>query len=280
MLRTSLPVVLVFLAGCQAARHAESPPSEYSLEVAATAMSTARVRQDIAANNVANLQTPGFKATRVVLEDLPYHERLLGSPDGARVAVPVGRGVRVAATRMDMSQGPATCTGRSLDVLIEGPGFLTLRSNTQEPGLQYTRAGVLSLSASGELVTSSGQPLEPSLVIPVDAVQVMISPTGEVSALLPGETEPAAYGQLQLTRFVSPESLRPVSAGVFVETPQSGAPMISEPGVQGCGTIRQGFFEGSNVDIDQEVLEFARARAMCRAFVSFGLAADTLASVP
>lgn len=237
-------------------------------------MSSRRAYQtklSIIANNLANSDTVGFKRNRVVMEDQPYrYDRLPGAMDSggnlAATGVMVGMGVRVSGVRTDFSQGPLQDVGDELSVAIVGRGFFSV----QDPGTGmnvYTRAGNFSRNSNGDLVLGSaatGRLLEPSISIPEDAMDILISAEGHVAVHQPGTTSLTQVGMIELTTFVNPEGLLRLGENLLSETEASGRPHTGTPGQTGIGTLAQGYLESSNVDPDEETLRWDRTVRMVR----------------
>ncbi len=260
MKRAATLVSLLFVAGCQT--HRTEQVSGPQLDAAATSLNALQARVEICSHNIANLQTVGYKATRVVLSDLPYNNRSLDDGSGGTMTARIGGGVHLARTTTDMTQGPAIQTARPLDLLIQGPGFFATTSTERDIGREYTRAGQFSLNADGQMVLM-GRPdmrIEPSICVPCDTTQIKVSSSGRISVLRAGSIEPEEVGQIELSCFVNPEGLKPVGCGLFVETAESGQPLEGEPGADNRGTLHQGMLEGSNVNLITEQVEARRAQ--------------------
>jgi flagellar basal-body rod protein FlgG len=239
-----------------------------ALQSAATGLSALNTALDVTANNLANVNTPGFKQSRANFQDLLYIER--GQPgtenangDQRPTGLYVGLGVRVSGTQQNFEQGAPLATGRTLDLIIEGEGFFRVGvENELGGGIAYTRAGNLTLNADGELVMANdqGRRLNPGITIPEDAEEIEISSNGVVRVQLPGEVEPQEVGQFELATFINPAGLESVGENLWIETAASGAPQTGEPGTQNRGRIRQGFLEASNVDPTKELIELIRTQ--------------------
>lgn len=239
-----------------------------SLESASTALSALNTALDVTANNLANVNTDGFKSSRVNFQDLLYVEKAQPGVtnavgDKTPTGLYVGLGVKVSGTQLDFAQGSPRNTGRSLDVMIDGKGFFKV---VVEPamggGVAYTRAGNLAINADGELVLANdqGRRLEPQITIPEDATEVGITSDGKVIVSVPGSTEPQEVGQLQLATFVNAAGLEQVGENLYIETAASGNPIEDLPGSSNLGRIRQGFLESSNVDPTRELIELIRTQ--------------------
>ena len=238
---------------------ADLPPSGEARRVLTTATAAYRMKLAVIANNLANTETPGFKRSRVVLEDLSYrHETMPGAEDTAGQFTPtgisVGRGVRVSAVLTDFRQGAFEHTGRRLDVAIDGAGFFSVTDPTGD--ICYTRTGAFSCNANGNLVLGSagtGRLLEPPITIPEDATAITISPEGIVSVRQQGNSQMSQVGQMQLARFINPAGLLKLGENLYAETDASGAPTTGTPGQDSLGRLRQGMLEMSNVQRDEEL---------------------------
>jgi flagellar basal-body rod protein FlgG len=230
-----------------------------SLYIAATGMNAQQLNIDTISNNLANVSTTGFKRARVSFEDLVYRQipqatRLLGADAAARY----GTGVAVAGTTPIFIAGDVTKTDQPLDLAIRGNGFfeVTLPDATRA----YTRAGALQQDADGQLTTSDGFPISPSIQIPPDATNVTIDATGTVSGTLPGESQPVDFGTIELASFQNPAGLKLEGNNLFVPTDRSGDAVMGTPGEQSLGTIAQGYLEGSNVKLVDEFVSLIVAQ--------------------
>lgn len=228
-----------------------------SLYTAATGMDAQQTKMDTIANNLANANTVGFKKTRADFEDLLSETvRSPGNqnPQGGSAPAPlqVGLGVRTATTTRSFEQGDYSQTNNPLDVAIEGTGFLRVMRPNGE--YAYTRAGNLKVDADGRLVTQRGELLEPSISVPREATEILITPDGQVSAKMPGATKNQDLGQLELSTFVNPAGLEAIGGNLYVETSASGSPMFQRPGENGTGSVAQGYLESSNVKAVEEMV--------------------------
>lgn len=240
-----------------------------ALHSAATGMTALSTKLDVTAHNLANVNTDGYKASRVNFQDLLYVEKAQAGVENANgdqrpIGTNVGLGVRVSGTQLDFRQGPVLATDRELDVMIEGRGFfqITVGADEAPNGIAYTRAGNFTLNEDGELVlaTDTGRRLEPNITIPDDATGVAISVDGRVSVLQPGQTQPSEVGQLQLADFANPAGLKQIGENLFVETAATGPALTGEPAQQQFGGLRQGMLEGSNVDPTLELINLIRTQ--------------------
>ncbi len=228
-----------------------------ALYTAASGMDAQQTNIDNVAHNLANVNTTGFKKTRVEFEDLVYEEmRVAGSETSASTEAPVGLevglGTRAVATARNFSSGNLRSTGGPLDIAIEGEGFLQVSLPDGTTG--YTRDGGLHLDAQGLLVTASGFPIEPQISIPSNATAVSISKDGIVTAAIAGQTGTQTLGTLELASFANPAGLRPLGGNLYATTTASGEAESGAPGTDGRGTLAQGFLEDSNVSVVEEMV--------------------------
>ena len=228
-----------------------------SLWIAKTGLDAQQTRMAVTSNNLANVNTTGFKRSRAAFEDLMYqNERQPGAQSSQATQVPagtmVGTGVRVVGTEKLFSQGELVQTNNPLDIAVQGRGFMQV---TMPDGtVAYTRDGSFHLNSDGQIVTNSGYPLEPALTVPANAQSVTIGSDGTVSVALPGQAAPAQIGTVQTADFINPAGLEPRGENLFVETASSGAPQTGTPGLNGLGTITQGSLESSNVNVVEELV--------------------------
>jgi flagellar basal-body rod protein FlgG len=238
-----------------------------ALQSASTGLNALNTKLDIIANNLANVNTDGYKASRANFQDLIYIERAQPGVENANgderpTGLYVGLGVKVSGTQLDFSQGAPLNTGRPLDVMIEGVGFFQVQVEDALGGIAYTRAGNLTTNSDGELVLANdqGRRLEPTITIPDDAITISISPDGVVSVTQPGDTEPQEQGQLEIATFINPTGLKQVGENLYTESAASGPPITGEPSTDNRGRIQQGFLESSNVDPTRELIELIRTQ--------------------
>jgi flagellar basal-body rod protein FlgG len=228
-----------------------------SLWVAKTGLDAQQSRMNVIANNLANVNTTGFKRDRAVFEDLLYQNiRQAGGQTGADTQAPtgfyLGTGVRVMATEKIATQGNTITTENALDLSIAGEGYFQI---AQPDGtIAYTRDGNFNLDNAGQLVTSQGQLLQPAIVIPANAASITIGQDGTVSVELQGGGGSQVVGQLQIARFINTAGLQAMGQNLLKETPASGAPVVGAPGDGGAGAIRQGTLEASNVNVVEEMV--------------------------
>jgi flagellar basal-body rod protein FlgG len=224
--------------------------------VAKTGLDAQQTRMNVISNNLANVNTTGFKRDRAVFEDLLYQNiRQAGGQTGANTQAPtglmLGTGVRVVATEKQHAQGNMVNTQNPLDMAIAGEGFFQI---AQPDGtIAFTRDGNFKLSNAGQIVTASGAPLQPAINIPTNASTVTFGRDGTVSVELVGGGA-QVIGQIQLARFVNPSGLEAKGQNLMKETTASGAPQVLQPGVTGAGTLMQGTLEASNVNVVEEMV--------------------------
>jgi flagellar basal-body rod protein FlgG len=214
---------------------------------------------DVVANNLANINTTGFKKGRANFEDLFYrHYQMPGATDGqlrTATGTSVGLGTRVSSIQTDFKQGAFQLTGNALDVAIEGPGFFQVQD--VDGNFLYTRSGNFSVNADGQLVLGSataGRVVQPTITIPTDATNISVQYDGQVMVTQPGQ--PASpVGQLQIATFINPEGLIKHGENLFQETEASGANQLGNPGDTGRGLLKQNALEASNVEPVQELID-------------------------
>lgn len=236
--------------------------SVQTLYTAATGMDAMQTKLDVIANNLANINTTAFKKDRANFEDLLYRNDVYpGTLDSNQQAAPtgtqVGLGTRVQSTQKDFRQGAIQDTGRTLDIAIEGSGFLQVLDPLTQTTM-YTRSGNLDVNADGSLVIGSaqtGRTLEPPITLPPNVSEIQISPNGQVSTRQQNETQFTQVGQIQLAQFINPDGLAKVGENLYAQTDASSTPIPSDPGTDGLGTIRQKALEASNVEPVQELID-------------------------
>ncbi|NLJ73623.1 MAG: flagellar basal-body rod protein FlgG [Firmicutes bacterium] len=234
-----------------------------SLWTAASGMMGQQTKIDTISNNLANVNTTGFKKSRVDFQDLLYQTlKFAGTPTTAGAQVPtgiqIGHGVRPVATQRVFSQGTFQQTDNPLDVVIEGDGFFQIL--LPDGGIRYTRDGAFKLDTDGRLTTSDGFPIEPEIVVPDDSVDFSIGSDGTVTIMRPGLNEPETIGQIEIVRFVNPAGLKSEGRNLFTATAASGDPMVGTPGLDGFGVLAQGFLEMSNVQVVEEMVSMIVAQ--------------------
>lgn len=228
-----------------------------ALWTAATGMTAQQMNIDVIANNLANVNTTGFKKSRVDFQDLLYSIlRSAGTEVASGLQIPtgiqIGNGSRPVATQRIFSQGDYTQTGNPLDVVIEGEGFFQVLK--PDGTVVYTRDGAFKRDSEGKIVTSDGFVLEPEITIPPDAIEINIGIDGTVSVRLADEVTPQTIGTIELARFINPAGLKSIGRNLFEATEASGEATIDIPGSEGLGTLMQGFLEMSNVKVVEEMV--------------------------
>lgn len=235
-----------------------------ALQIAATGMSAQQTRVEVISNNLANMSTTGYNPRRAEFADLHYQQATrpgsITANDGTIVpaGVQLGLGVRPTAVSITLQQGSLINTGGDLDLAIDGYGYLevTLPSGVSA----YTRDGGLKRSPDGLVVTSDGYQVVPGITIPDDARTISINAAGEVYAYFNDQVEPELLGQITMASFSNEKGLEAIGSNLFLETAASGAAQVNTPGVEGLGTLRQGYLEESSVDSVREITELIKAQ--------------------
>lgn len=227
-----------------------------ALQVAASGMSAQQTRIDNIANNLANVSTTGYKKSREAFEDLFYEELTHGGMGASTARVEVGSGVRLSAIEKDHSSGALEQTGNPLHVAIQGDGFFVLETVDGEP--VYTRDGSFTLDGDGQLMSASGYAVAGRIDIPMDATDLEILPDGTIQAVMEGDTDYTHLGQLEVVRFVHPAGLKALGGNLYAETPASGYAELADVG--NTTSVLQGYLEGSNVDVAEELVEMITAQ--------------------
>jgi flagellar basal-body rod protein FlgG len=228
-----------------------------ALYTAASGMNAQQANIDNVANNLANVNTVGFKKSRVEFEDLVYQQtKVPGAPTSATGEAPLGLetglGVRSVASSRDFSRGNLRATSGPLDLAVEGDGFFQVQLPSGETA--YTRSGAFHLSAQGGIVTNEGYQLLPQITVPPSATSVTISKDGIVSAAMPGQVAPQQLGTIELASFQNAAGLRAMGGSVYQASSASGEPTVGVPGADARGTLAQGFVEDSNVSVVEEMV--------------------------
>ncbi|QEA39690.1 flagellar basal-body rod protein FlgG [Pistricoccus aurantiacus] len=234
-----------------------------SLWTAKTGLEAQQVKMDVISNNLANVNTTGFKKTRAVFEDLLYQNlRQPGAQNDVQNNLPsgmqVGSGVRPVATERLHSQGGLENTENSRDLAINGEGFFQVQM--PDGTTAFTRDGSFQLDQDGQMVTSSGYPVQPAIIIPQNALSVSIGKDGVVSVTQPGIRESNQVGQLTLSSFVNPAGLESVGENLYMETTASGPRNEGMPGINGLGRLYQGYVETSNVNVVEEMVNMIQTQ--------------------
>jgi len=234
-----------------------------AMRTAASGMIAQQMNVDNIANNLANVNTTGYKKSKVEFQDVLYQNlRKAGTATAVGTMVPtnldVGYGTRAVATVREFSVGDLMQTGNPLDLAIEGNGFfqITMPDGT----MAYSRDGALKLSAEGRIVTSDGFYLYPEITVPDNATSMSVGINGEVSAMLVGSEEPQVIGQIELAKFINPAGLSAVGHNLYIQTPASGNPIVGNPTEEGMGKLDQGYLEISNVKVVDEMVNMIVAQ--------------------
>jgi flagellar basal-body rod protein FlgG len=222
-----------------------------------------QTEMDVISNNLANASTTGFKASRASFQDLMYqNEGQPGSQTTEQTEAPsgllLGTGVKVVGSEKLFTQGAITQTGNSLDVAVQGNGFIQV--SLPDGTLAYTRDGSLHEDSTGQLVTADGYPLVPSITLPANVNSVTIGTDGTVSATSNGSTAPTQIGVIQLANFINPAGLEAMGQNLYLETESSGTAQTGQPGVNGMGTLAQGSLESSNTNTVAEMVNMIEAQ--------------------
>jgi flagellar basal-body rod protein FlgG len=228
-----------------------------ALWAAKTGLDAQQTRLSVVSHNLANVSTNGFKKDRAVFEDLLYQNvsqvgAATSQDSESPTGLNIGTGVRIVATEKNYAQGGLNNTGNSLDVAINGRGFFQVL--LPDGSMAYTRDGSFKLSADGEVVTASGYRIQPGISIPQGAQSVTVGSDGVISAQMAGDPAPTQIGTLQLTDFVNPAGLQPRGENLLSESGASGPAQTTTPGLNGVGTLQQGFLESSNVNVVEELV--------------------------
>jgi flagellar basal-body rod protein FlgG len=260
-----------------------------AMQSAASGLKALNTRLDVTANNLANVNTEGFKASRVNFEDLLYIEKAQPGVENANgdqrpTGLYVGLGVRESGTQQDFSQGPPIPGNNPLDMYISGKGFFQVQveTDTGQGGIAYTRAGNFVLNADNEVVlaNSDGRRLQPTVTISADAESFSVSNDGTIYEVIPGQAVATPAGQVELAIFVNETGLTQIGGNLWVESAASGPPITGEPNSQNFGSILGSTLEGSNVDPAIELIELIRTqRAFEMNSQSIQAADETLQSI-
>lgn len=235
-----------------------------ALGIAATGMLAQQTNVNVISNNIANANTTGFKSSRAAFTDLIYtRESRAGAltaeeGTGKPVGLSVGLGVQAVGTVTLNTQGGLITTENQTDMAIDGRGYFVV--NTPDGGRAYTRDGSFQVSAEGQLVTLQGYEVDPGVVIPEGTVRVEVSPEGLVQAFVENDPAPVELGQITLATFINEAGLQPMGDNLLAATSASGDALQANPGDPGIGVIRQGYLEGSNVNIIQQITELISAQ--------------------
>lgn len=228
-----------------------------SLWTAASGMNTQTQNMNVISNNLANVNTTGFKKSRADFQDLMYQTvQNPGSPSTSAAQIPVGiqfgMGSKLAAVSKQFTPGDFSNTGNALDIAIEGDGFFQIQM--PDGSTAYSRAGAFKMDSNGRVVTSDGFPMLPEIVIPANSTKITIGSDGTVSAVQSGQTTASTVGNIQLANFTNPSGLSSIGKNLYQQTDASGNATTGTPGQTGLGTISQGFLEMSNVNVAEEMV--------------------------
>ncbi len=235
-----------------------------SLDIGATGMMAQQVNVDVISNNIANMTTTGHKRQRVDFKDLVYQniDRPGAQSSDIGTVLPsglqLGLGVRVGSVYRIHEQGTIQMTDNPFDMAITGEGFFQIQM--PDGTTSYTRSGIFQVNQNGEIVTSQGYLLEPSIVVPPNALSVEINRSGEVFAQLSGQVNLSNLGQIQTATFVNPAGLEALGDNLFLETEASGTPQVGNPDSENFGALRQGAVENSNVNVVEEITQLITAQ--------------------
>lgn len=234
-----------------------------SLNISKTGMQAQQTQLDVISHNLANVSTSGFKRGTAIFEDLIYQNlRQAGGNTSEQSELPtglqIGLGVRTVATARTYTQGNLQQTSNSLDVAINGGGFFQIEM--PDGTTAYTRDGTFQVNSQGQLVTSSGYRVLGGVTIPADARSVTIGADGVVSVISGASTAPQQAGTIDLATFINPAGLEPRGQNLFTETLASGNPTTGTPGTEGLGQVMQGYLEGSNVNVVQELVNMIQTQ--------------------
>ncbi|HPR08775.1 MAG TPA: flagellar basal-body rod protein FlgG [Denitromonas sp.] len=229
-----------------------------SLWIARTGLDAQQTQLDVVSNNLANVSTTGFKRSRAVFEDLLYQTlRQPGAQSTQQTQISsglqIGTGVRPVATERIHTQGNLQQTGNGLDVAVQGEGFFQIQ--LPDGTTAYTRDGSFQLDNQGQMVTASGYPLSPAIIIPSDTLSMTIGKDGTVSVQQSGQVSPTQVGTIQLATFVNSGGLQSAGENLYLETASSGTPTPNTPGSNGAGVLNQNYVETSNVNVAEELVQ-------------------------
>ncbi len=254
-----------------------------ALAVAATGMDAQQTNLEVIANNIANINTTGYKRARAEFSDLLYQsERAEGVPNRANQAIVpeganIGLGVQTSAVRNIHTQGELTKTENDLDVAIVGRGWYQIQ--TPDGQTMYSRAGAFNKNAQGQLVTIDGYSILPNITFPADVSETQITRTGQVMVRIGNDANFTEVGQLTIANFVNEAGLQPKGDNLFQQTAASGEPIIAAPDDPGFGYLKQGYLESSNVDAVKEITDLISAQRAYEMNSKVITTADEMASI-
>jgi flagellar basal-body rod protein FlgG len=233
-----------------------------SLYTAASGMGAQQANLDNISNNIANVNTTGFKRSRIEFQDLIYETLRSTAPTSQGTTIPaelqIGGGTKAVASLKNYEQGTPVKTGNPLDMMIQGNGFFQVLM--PDGTIAYTRDGSWKVTSEGRLVNSDGLPMEPPLAFPQDATGILITPDGKVMVTTVTSQTPVELGQIELARFVNPVGLSSAGGNLYKQTVASGEPLVAQVGLDGTGTLSQGYIEASNVRIVDEMIAMITAQ--------------------
>lgn len=248
-----------------------------ALYIGATGMHAQQQHVDVIANNLANVNTTGFKKNRVLFQDAYYRAQQLSASGEANQAILLGMGTLIASNNKSFMQGDIKATESPLDLAIRGNGFfeVLLPDGTSA----YTRHGALKVNENGVLATVSGYELKQQVEIPLDSVEVVIDATGKISSRANKDDTLTEIGQLELTTFSNNEGLKPLGDNLFMVTDTAGQLIAGKPGEEGLGTLAQGYLEGSNVKLSEEMVNLVLAQRAYELSAKVIQASDEMLSI-
>lgn len=234
-----------------------------ALRTAASGMYAQQLQVDTISNNLANVNTTGFKKSKVEFQDLIYQtiqatHRVRGLGSNVPAELQIGHGVKAVAIEKSFAQGSPTQTNNPFDIALQGEGFFQIQR--PDGTLAYTRNGNFQASPDGRIVNADGYLLDPEIVVPEDALEVTIDREGYVYVKTYGTSESTEVGQIELARFTNPTGLRSMGQNLFLETEASGIPIVGSPGQEGFGDVHQGYLEASNVQVVEEMVDMITAQ--------------------
>lgn len=234
-----------------------------SLWISKTGLNAQQTKMDVIANNLANVSTNGFKRSRAIFEDLMYQTiRQPGAQSSQQTQLPtglqLGTGVKPVATESVFIQGAPQPTDNSRDIFINGAGFFQIL--LPDGTTAYTRDGAFQSDINGQVVTSSGYPVQPVITVPPNAIDITVARDGTVSATMPGTVAPIQVGNIQLASFINPAGLQKIGENLYLETASSGTPNQNSPGTNGLGTVMQRYVEASNVNVVEELVNMIQTQ--------------------
>lgn len=228
-----------------------------ALDIASTGLSAQQLNVETISQNLANATTTGFKAERAEFADLLYQDMKRAGNNATDqgtilpVGLQLGLGVKPGAISRDTGQGPLKATENSLDIAVQGRGYFQVQ--LPDGTNAYTRDGSFKLSPDGIIVTSAGNVVQPAITVPNNALSISINQSGQVEVMLTGQIAPTQLGQMQLATFVNPNGLEAIGDNLYLETQASGNPLTNNPGLDGTGTVLQGYLENANVNSVTEI---------------------------